>query len=98
MSFILFDIRVGKWWLTIEDINDIGKKLGIDVVPVVGRGSLLDAVDRIKSGITSTFGDFLAEGIVLCPSVPLFNRAGNRIITKLKHCDFGINKEKTNEQ
>lgn len=88
VDFILFDIRIGEWWLKREDIEEIARKLDIKVVPIVGRGTLLDAVAKIKSEVQSTFGDFLAEGMVLRPATELKSRSGHRIITKLKHRDF----------
>ena len=64
-------------------------KLGIEVVPEITRGTLREAVDMSsKAWVYSQFGDFLAEGMVLRPSVELKSRAGHRIITKLKHRDF----------
>lgn len=88
VSFILFDVLIGDWWLKREDLEDIAIKLQIDIVPVIGKGSLSDAASFIKKGFTSTFGDFLAEGLVLKPEVDLFSRMGHRIISKIKHTDF----------
>lgn len=88
VSFILFDVLVGDWWLRRDDVEDIAAQLKIDVVPVISHGTIQDAVDLVKSGLKSTFGDFIAEGLVLKPSVDLFSRMGHRIITKVKHKDF----------
>jgi hypothetical protein len=41
-----------------------------------------------NKGFESQWGDFIAEGIVARPQVELRDRAGHRIITKLKHKDF----------
>lgn len=41
-----------------------------------------------REGFTSTWGDFIAEGIVARPEVELFDRMGQRIITKIKYNDF----------
>jgi hypothetical protein len=41
-----------------------------------------------RNGLKSHWGPFEAEGIVAVPTIPLFNRAGNRIITKIKSKDF----------
>ena len=87
-SFVLFDIRIGDWWLQRKDIEDIAKKLNIDIVPVVGRGTLGDIVALIKGGFDSKWGNFLAEGIVARPAVELFSRNRHRIIAKLKYKDF----------
>jgi ATP-dependent RNA circularization protein (DNA/RNA ligase family) len=90
VDFVLFDVLIDRWWLERDNINDIATKLNIDVVPIVGEGTLDNGIALIKSELQSTWGDFRAEGIVCKPKIELFNRMGNRIITKLKHRDFGI--------
>lgn len=66
----------------------IARQLGILAAPVVGRGTLRDAVYRVRRGVKSTFGEFTAEGLIARPVVDLFSRAGGRVITKIKHKDF----------
>jgi ATP-dependent RNA circularization protein (DNA/RNA ligase family) len=89
VGFILFDVLIGEWWLKREDLLDIAEKLNIPIVPIIGIGTLDDAIDLITSkSLKSTFGDFLSEGIVCKPLVELRSRDGGRIVTKLKHVDF----------
>jgi len=87
-DFVLFDVMVGDWWLQRPDVEDVAGKLGLDVVPVVGEGSLLEMVEHAKSGIPSTWGNFQAEGYVARPATELKTRAGHRLITKIKCRDF----------
>jgi len=88
-DFVLFDVRVGEFaMLRRADAEDIATKLGLDIVPVIGEGTLYDAVARAKAGIPSTWGDFQAEGIVARPKVELATRSGHRLIAKIKCCDF----------
>ena len=87
-DFVLFDVRIGDWWLQRADVEDVAQKLGIDVVPIIGEGTLYDAIEAAKKGIVSTWGEFQAEGIVARPKVELKTRNGHRIITKIKCCDF----------
>jgi hypothetical protein len=48
-SFVLFDIKIGPWWLRREDVLEIADKLMIpDVVPVVGKGTLADMVALVR--------------------------------------------------
>lgn len=88
VDFALFDVRIGKWWLKGNDVEDIAKKLGLDTVPVIGTGSLDTMVRLAEEGFVSRWGEFTAEGIVARPSVELQTRSGHRIITKIKHKDF----------
>jgi hypothetical protein len=103
-AFVLFDVKIGDWWLSRENVNDIAETLGVESVPVLGYGTLQDAIDIVSSGITfnesgavvrwgrgtlfSQWGNFEAEGIVARPKVALFDRKGERIITKIKAVDF----------
>jgi hypothetical protein len=87
-DFVLFDVRVGSWWLQRADVEDVAHKLGIDVVPVIGEGSLYAAVEWAKRGIRSTWGDFEAEGIVARPKTELMTRSGHRLVAKIKCRDF----------
>lgn len=87
-DFVLFDVKIGDWWLRRGDVEEVGKTLELDVVPIVGRGTLYDAIDQVKKGVKSKWGDFEAEGIVARPTVELFARNGERIITKIKCRDF----------
>jgi ATP-dependent RNA circularization protein (DNA/RNA ligase family) len=87
-DFVLFDIRVGKWWLNRDDVTGIARHYGLRVVPFVGSGSLYDAIAHVKEGFNSVWGNFPAEGIVARPDVELQTRGGERIITKIKARDF----------
>jgi ATP-dependent RNA circularization protein (DNA/RNA ligase family) len=88
VDFILFDVKIGHWWLKREAVNEIAEKFGIDSVPIIFRGTLEEAIEVVKNGFDSSIGTAKAEGMVLVPSVDLFARNGNRIITKLKTKDF----------
>jgi len=87
-SFALFDVRIGDWWLQRTDVEDIAKKLGLEICPVIHQGTLLEAIEAVKIGQQSTWGNFIAEGLVLRPTTELFTRKGERVITKIKHRDF----------
>lgn len=89
-DFVLFDVLVDHWWLKRADVDDVARKLGIRSVPVYCTGTLHDMVREVKGGLVSTWGPFDAEGIVARPAVELRDRAGHRIITKLKTRDFPV--------
>lgn len=87
-EFVLFDIKVGRWWLRRMDVDDIANSLGINSVPIVQISPLDALIERVERGFNSYWGDFKAEGIVAKPLVDLASRSGSRIITKIKHKDF----------
>lgn len=90
-NFILFDIKIDDWWLTRIACEQISNDLGIGIVPIIATGKLLDGVDIVKQGFKSTIAenkDYDAEGLVMKPVLELFDRGGNRIISKIKHKDF----------
>lgn len=70
------------------DVEDIAANLGLDVVPVVGEGTLDDAINMVRGGLQSRWGAFPAEGIVARPTVELKARSGQRIICKVKAKDY----------
>jgi len=91
VNFILFDIWIDGWWLERANIEDIASKLNINTVPIIGRGTLIDAYNKTAEGFQSAIADCIAEGIVMRPSTMLFDRKGKCIITKIKHKDFKTN-------
>ena len=87
-DFVLFDIQVGDWYLERENVEDVAVKLGLEVVPIIGTGTLNEAISLVRSGMKSQWGDFIAEGIVARTKTELLTRKGERLITKIKHRDF----------
>lgn len=87
VDFILFDVWIGMW-LKRVDVENIAEAFQVKVVPIVGRGDLIDAENFIKSHPISFLRDDELEGIVCRPSVELQNRRGERIIVKIKCRDF----------
>ena len=91
VNFILFDVKIGKWWLDRESIKDIADKLGINVVPLMGYMTIPEAIEYVKKGFKSTIAenkDYDAEGLVLKTPCGLLKRDGERLITKIKTVDF----------
>ena len=89
-SFILFDVYIvdSDLWLERPNIEDVAKKFGIDVVPVIMTGTLYEAIDFVKTQPKSTIGTANMEGLVCKPLVDMLDRQGNRIIVKVKVRDF----------
>ena len=80
--------KINEWWLQRPDVEDVARKLSLDIVPVIGSGTLHECIDRVRNGMGSTWCKFEAEGIVARPATELVSRGGHRIITKIKCRDF----------
>ncbi len=87
-EFVLFDVLIGGFWLLRVDVEDVAQKLGLRVVPLVLTGTLHDAIKTVRSGLTSGWGNFPAEGLVGVPAAGLLDRAGRRLMVKVKRADF----------
>jgi hypothetical protein len=91
VDFVLFDVRVGRWWLRRDDVCKVATWLGCQVVARVGCGSIANAIPFVRSGFDSVLAETPhtpAEGLVLHPVVPMFTRNGSRVVCKLKQKDF----------
>lgn len=91
VNFILFDIKVGNMWLKRDTLETIAADLHLDIVPFIGYMNIPQAIEYVKKGFKSIIAenkDYNAEGLVLKTPTGLLFRNGERIITKLKTCDF----------
>jgi len=92
-KLMLFDVVVRDavghdWWLSDENVRDVGKKFGLDVVPSFGEMTLAEATAIVRAGFSSQIGVRPAEGLVGRPAEALFDKKGHRLIVKLKTKDF----------
>lgn len=90
-GFILFDVKIDEWWLNRESCEDIALKLGVDIVPIIGYMTILEAIEYVKKGFKSLVSEdpnLDAEGLILKTPMGLKFRNGKRIIAKLKDKDF----------
>ena len=88
VSFILFDIEIGDNFQPRATVEEMGKTFNIDVVPIVGEGTIDEAIEFVKTKPKSTIGTADMEGVVARPLVELRDRCGKRVIVKIKVCDF----------
>ena len=75
----------------------IAKKLGAPIVPYMGQFTIDEAIDFVRKGFKSTIAenpDYDAEGLVLKTPDGLMTRRVERIIFKIKTCDFKKYREK----
>lgn len=93
VDFILFDVLIGNNYQQRDNVEGIAKAFGIKVVPIVGEGTLEEAVSYIKKRpisklVDPSMDDIEMEGVVCRPAIELKDRAGNRLIVKIKVRDF----------
>lgn len=89
VGFILFDVNINGFDLSRDNVNDIAEKLGLDFVPAVFRGTLDEAIEFVKKHPMSTLGDGAheMEGLVLQPSIVLYDKDKKLIKCKCKYND-----------
>jgi hypothetical protein len=91
-KFILFDVKIGDFWLERPNVEDIAAKLGIPVVAHCGTWTLQRMIEAVRDNLFSRASAINpsadVEGYVGTPLIPLFARNGDRIITKVKYRDF----------
>ena len=87
-NFILFDVCINNKYLSRDNVNDIANYFGIESVPVIFSGNLQKGIDFVKTKPDSTIGTAKMEGLVARPKVELYDKNGNRLIVKIKVCDF----------
>ena len=90
VGFILFDVLIGDNYLSRESVEDIATAFALEIVPIVLRGTIQEAVDFIKTNPRSTIGKAKMEGVVGRPEVELRDRCGHRLIVKIKCRDFEV--------
>lgn len=52
-DFVLFDVKVGEWWLQRDAVEDVAAKLTLDIVPIIARGTLDFMVKLAEEGFLS---------------------------------------------
>ena len=89
-KFTLFDVLVGNVWLLRSNVEEVAESLGISIVPVIHRGTVLEAIELVRAGVDSrtSVEPFTAEGLVGVTEAGLLDRRGRRLIVKVKSCDF----------
>ena len=88
VGFILFDVMIGDNYQSRSTVEDVAKCFNLEIVPIVMYGTIQEAVDFVKTKPNSTIGTAKMEGLVGSPVVEMRDRCGNRVIVKIKACDF----------
>lgn len=94
-DFVLFDVKIGKWWLEKDKVIDIAQKLNMSYAPTLfDTASKEDIIMYVKSKPFSKFvkekynKDVVCEGIIARPLQTLLYRDGEPITFKLKVVDY----------
>ena len=89
-SFILFDIRIGHWWLARDAVETIANKMHIPIVPALGTLSIDQIIELVKSRPKSVVSaePLTMEGIVARSEPLMLFRSGGPIMFKLKVRDY----------
>lgn len=88
-GFVLFDVLVGQWMLLRDGVEDVADYFRIDCVPLFVSGvTLNEAIEFVRGGVVSNWGEFEPEGLVGITEPGLRSRNGERIAVKLKVRDL----------
>ena len=91
--FYVFDICQQGWYVPIDMLVEYCNKLGLEIVPYLGQMTIPEAEAMVKEGFkthvpNASNPDFIEEGIVARPVIPIKDPRGKRIIVKIKHSDY----------
>ena len=86
----MFDVMVGSTFLQRENIEEVAKAFNVETVPVALEGTIQQAIDYVKTKPNSILTKEVKEmeGVVGVPKARLNDFRGNRVIVKIKVCDF----------
>ena len=92
-GFAVFDICQQGWWLPKDNRDALCKGLNLETVPYIGVMTLRQIEEMVMNGFTTKFEraadpTLMEEGIVARPVIPICDGRGNRIIVKVKYCDY----------
>lgn len=90
-QFIMFDVCVNGYWLDKENVRSIAKAFDVKCVSVVKTGTLAELIDYVRTkpkSVHSIDPDLEMEGVVAQPCVETRDQSGNRVVVKIKVCDF----------
>jgi hypothetical protein len=89
LRFIAFEVRIGSWWLSVPQAEEIAVGHGLEFVPYVKSSTELAELDMLRDAPSVVAyqrgcGEKHREGIVIRPLIEVTKNNGNRIIAKHK--------------
>lgn len=95
LKFVVFDVSIGKTWLSVPNAADVAQKLGLEFVyyeKICANLAAVDAArDRPSEQARRNGGWDVSrpsEGVILRPLLEFTDHRGNRVIAKHKRADF----------
>jgi len=94
LRFVAFDVRVGKSWLSVPDMDQVARGLGLDVVDWAKVSTDIESLNRERDrpsvqAMRNGCGDTAPrEGVVLRPPFEVTRSNGARLIAKHKQEQF----------
>ena len=93
LRFAAFDICQQGWFVPVGMLTEMCNNLGLDMVPYIGRMTITEAEDMVSRGFKTMVWepkdpDYIEEGIVARPVVPVKDARGKRMIVKIKYKDY----------
>lgn len=91
--FAMFDVCQQGWYVPVDMLREYSQKLSIELVPYLKQMTIEEAEEVVRIGFKTRVPnaanpDFLEEGIVARPVVPIKDPRGKRIIVKIKTKDY----------
>jgi len=87
--FVVFDVKIGRFFLSRADVHDIAESLGILHAPYLGTMTLDGIVQRwLDSPPASVLHSDVPEGWVVRPAGGLLFRDGTPVRAKIKERDM----------
>lgn len=94
LCFIVFEVQIGDYWLSVPDAEEVAKTLGLEFVPYTLINADMRSIDAYRDAFSVVAmrrdmgGTKIREGIVLRPIVEMQLNGGKRIIAKHKRPEF----------
>ncbi len=93
LKFIVFDVQIGDSWLSVPDMAEVARELGLEVVHFERITTDLAAIDAQRDAPSvqaqrNGMGEHKREGVVLRPIIELRTNDGSCVIAKHKRDDF----------
>lgn len=93
LKFIVFDVQIGGVWLSVPQMDEVARSLGLEVVEWAKVSTDLAVLDAWRDkpstqAVRNGCGDKPREGVVLRPPIEVTKNNGDRIIAKHKGAAF----------